>query len=391
VYALSRRLPLIAAALLLIAANQHEIEHKIPPGYKPDVEKDELGIWMEVAEIEKALQSSALLVKDPGLNNYVSGLACRVAGDYCNDIRIYLIRNPGFNASMMPNGAMQIWTGMLTRTRSRDELAAVIGHEIGHYTRLHTLERHRALKKSMSAGSFIDIGIAVATGINLPVASMSAMLSALAFSREQESEADFLGARLLAESGLDPHAAYEVWRGLLQEEESAEVKSKSAGIFTKTHPDAELRASELEAWIDSKYGPPDRELFPDFEHVEMISKHYLFLMEDQVDTNRFGRTEEMLKRHLAMGVTPSLVRYFYGEMFRQRGADGDEQRAMDAYRHSIEGGAAPPEAYRNLAYLLLKSGETRQAHENFRKYLELDLFPGPSQCCLRIPCCAASN
>jgi tetratricopeptide (TPR) repeat protein len=104
----------------------------------------------------------------------------------------------------------------------------------------------------------------------------------------------------------------------------------------------------------------------------MIGKHYLFLMEDQVDTNRFGRTEEMLKRHLAMGVAPSLVRYFYGEMFRQRGADGDEQRAMDAYRHSIEGGAAPPEAYRNLGYLLLKSGERQQAHENFRKYLELD-------------------
>jgi predicted Zn-dependent protease len=250
-------------------------------------------------------------------------------------------------------------------------LAAVIGHEIGHYTRLHTLQRHRALKKSLSAGSFLDLGIAVATGINLPVASMGAMLNALAFSREQESEADLIGAGMLAEAGLDPHASYMIWRGLIEEETAAEVKRDDPGLFTKTHPDAAQRADVLEAWVDERYGQPDHEMFPDFEHVEMLNDRYLFLMEDQVDTNRFGRTEEMLKRHLAMGVEPSLVRYFFGEMFRQRGSEGDTQRAIDAYRHSIEGGAAPPDAYRNLGYLLLKSDDLPQAQKNFRRYLEL--------------------
>ena len=95
-------------------------------------------------------------------------------------------------------------------------------------------------------------------------------------------------------------------------------------------------------------------------------------MEDQLDTNRFGRTEEMLQRHSEMGIEPSLVRYFYGEMFRQRGAEGDEKRAMDAYRHSIEGGAAPAEAYKNLGYLYLKVDNLPDAKSNFRHYLELN-------------------
>jgi len=103
-----------------------------------------------------------------------------------------------------------------------------------------------------------------------------------------------------------------------------------------------------------------------------MNNHYLFLMEDQIDTNRFGRTEELLKRHAEMGIDPSLVRYFYGEMFRQRGAEGDTELAMAAYRHSIEGGNAPPEAYKNLGYLYLKTDNPASARESFREYLDRD-------------------
>ena len=45
---------------------------------------------------------------------------------------------------------------------------------------------------------------------------------------------------------------------------------------------------------------------------------------------------------------------------------------MDAYRHSIEGGVAPPEAYKNLGYLYLKMGEVVAAQESFRTYLDRD-------------------
>ena len=62
-------------------------------------------------DAEAALNKSALLVRDPQLVNYVNGIVCRVAGPYCSDFRVYLIRNPGFNASMTATGMMQIWIG----------------------------------------------------------------------------------------------------------------------------------------------------------------------------------------------------------------------------------------------------------------------------------------
>lgn len=362
-----------ALAILLSAAAAAEpvtIEHSIPPGYEPSEAQDEQGLWMELEEYERTLNQSALLVRDPDLNNYIKGIVCRVAGDYCNDFRVYLVRNPGFNASMTATGMMQIWTGLLVRATSSDEIAAVVGHEIAHYTRMHTLQRFRKLKKNAAAGSIIDIGISIFTGTSTPLAQSIGMMNALAFSREQEQEADLLGAQLMAEASLDPHAAYRVWEHVIAEEEAAAVKRQAPGLFAQTHPDTQSRVDVTRDWVTARYGPPDAESVADDKLIQVLNEHYYFLMEDQIDTNRFGRTKELLERHSEMGVEPGIIYYFYGEMFRQRADDGDRQLAMSAYRHSIETGNAPSDAYRNLGYLHLKEKELDAARKHFRAFLE---------------------
>ena len=346
------------------------IEHMIPPGYEPSEAQDEQGLWMELEEYELKLNKSALLVRDPELNNYIKGIVCRVAGDYCNDFRVYLIRNPGFNASMTATGMMQIWTGLLVRSSSSDEIAAVVGHEIAHYTRMHTLQRFRRLKSSSTTGGLIDIGISIFTGVSSPLAQSVAAMNALAFSRDQEQEADLLGAQLLHEASMDPHAAYRVWQNILAEEEAAAVKKRNPGIFSQTHPDEQSRVDVTRDWVTASYGPPDVEPSADDALIQIMNDHYYFLMEDQIDTNRFGRTKELLERHSEMGVEPGTIYYFYGEMFRQRGDEGDRQMAMSAYRHSIETGNAPADAYRNLGYLHLKEKDMDAAKENFMIFLE---------------------
>jgi hypothetical protein len=365
---------LVALSLLVvpttIVAASEEIEHKIPPGYQPEEARDEQGIWMELLEYETMLQKSPLLVRDVELNIYLRTVVCEVAGDYCPDIHVYLLRNPGFNASMTATGMMQVWTGLLVRTTTTDELAAVIGHEIAHYTRLHTLERFRSIKAKLAAGSIFDMGLIIATGYSVPVGQFMAVMSVLAYSRDQEAEADLLGARIMAEAGMDPHAAYRVWNHVIEEEKAAAVKREKPGIFSKTHPNSAVRAIELEAWVTERYGPADPDAANSDRHVAALNNHYLFLMEDQIDTNRFGRTEDMLRRHVSMGIEEGLVHYFHGEMYRQRDKEGDRELAMDAYMKSIALGSPPPEAYKNLGYLCLKQDDNTQARAYFHKYLE---------------------
>ncbi len=372
---MSVRQTFTSACLLLFStmllAESSEIEPKIPPGYKPEQGEDEKGLWLEVDDYEKAVRRSALLVHDSDLNDYVRDAACRVAGDYCGDLRVYVIRNPGFNASMTPNGMMQVWTGLLMRVSSEDELAAVLGHELAHYTQLHTLDRLRRVKASYTAGTLVDLGLIVLAGVSLPAGQMMAALDAMSFSREQEEEADLLGAQFMANSDYDPHASYRVWNMLVKEEEKASAKRRQPDIFSKTHPNSTDRAATLKHYVDEHYGPVVADQNGRARHVEMLDRHYMQLMEDQVDTNRFGRTQAMLENHAEIGVDMGLVDFFYGEMYRQRDQEGDLEKARSAYQSAIARGDPPPQAHRNLGYMNLKEGDIEQARHNFNQYLSL--------------------
>jgi len=355
----------------VLPAAEHHVKPRIPPGYKPIDAQTEKGLWMELDEYETAIRQSALLVKDKPINDYVKSAACKVAGDYCNDIRIYIIRNPSFNASMTANGVMQVWTGLLIRVSNESELAAVLGHELAHYTQLHTLERLRQIREKMAAGSIIDFGIMLATGVAIPVGQLSAIASAMAFNRDQEEEADLLGVSFMAKSGYDPHAAARVWEMIVQEEESAVAKSTEPGMFSKTHPNSTDRIATLKKYVSETYSegpenPEDRN-----SHSDILSRYYMMLMEDQLDTNRFGRTQNMLRKHMEIGVEQGLIHFFQGEMYRQRNDEGDLELAKASYELAVGGNSPVADAYRNLGYIELKQGNSSKAIKKFRRYLEL--------------------
>jgi len=369
---------LLASALLAVSAVQPPntqagkgLDHLIPPGYVPEEADDEKGLWLEFREMEAQLNKSALLVRDPDVNDYLIRIVCRVAGPYCDDFRVYVLRNPNFNASMTATGMLQIWTGVIVRATSTDDIAAVVAHEIAHYTRLHSLATLRTFSKNMAGGTIADLFIGGLTGI-YGLGQTAAAMSFLSFSRDQETEADNLGLKLLAEAGYDPHASYHIWQKIIDEERAAEVKREKPGIFSKTHPEAEERMASLRARVTAEYGPPATVRKADAELVQVLNAHYLELMEDQLDTNRYGRTREILERHVELGVDPGLVQYFFGELYRQRNEEGDRDMAINAYRSSVGFGGAPAAAYKNLGYLLLKERQMDEAKSYFEKYLAID-------------------
>jgi predicted Zn-dependent protease len=358
----------LGLAGLTAGAAAPDLSPKIPPGYTPTLADDEKGMWMEMAEFESQLASSPLTLRDEALNEYVRGVVCQLAGPYCSDIRVYVVRNPGFNASMAANGMMQVWTGLLTRVTNEDELAVILGHEIGHYTQAHTMERFRRAKSRLTAGSLLTLGLGAVTGVYLPVGESLAIVSVMSYSRGQESDADLIGARLIAEAGYDPHAAYRVWDMLIEEEKRAESKGDEPSFIFRTHPESEARAGELRTRVLAEFGP-ERPVEPDPGYLAMLSGQYTMLMEDQVDTNRFGRTELLLERHAAMGIDPGLVEFFRGEMYRQRAADGDQALAKAAYLAAAAAPVPHPEASRNLGYIYVKENNLPAAREQFSNYL----------------------
>lgn len=99
-----------AALLLALAACAPDAAaaEALRAGEKPVPGSTEAELWYGMDQAEKDIQASPYVVRDPALNAYVRGVLCDVVGDYCPDMRLYIIDVPVFNASMAPNGAVLV-------------------------------------------------------------------------------------------------------------------------------------------------------------------------------------------------------------------------------------------------------------------------------------------
>lgn len=358
-----------------VSAAELPMALKIDPGYQPnsDSKWDEQGLWMEMREVERGLERSPLRIRNSSMNRHVEQVVCEVTGDYCQDVRVFVIKNPYFNASMAPNGTMIVHTGLLARVTSSHELAAVLGHELAHYTQKHSIRRFRAAKNRLAAGSVLSIGLAMG-GISaggLP--EIFAMASVMGFTRSQESAADALGAWFMNSAGFDPSAAASVWAGIQEEEANASTKRPKGPLWLSSHPKPANRERKLvgEAARLKTGVPPNSFNSPfDDDFLTALQSSYSELMDPQVSLGDFGRISTLLDRHEAMGIRTADTAFYRGEAWRIRRGAGDHVKAMAAYSLSLQQALPNVRAFRELGYLQMKHGEEAAAKENFTFYLE---------------------
>ncbi len=171
------------------------------------------------------------------------------------------------NAFCLPGGKVAFFTGILKHTQSEAGVATVMGHEVAHATQRHGVERiSRGLLEQIAQFGAIA---GAATGKVNP-AVVQGLLSAygvgvvLPFSRVQESEADYIGLRLMAQAGYDPHESIAFWERMSGCPRNMIGKlcfRSGAGVpeFLSTHPSEETRIKNLERWIPQAmqyYNPP---------------------------------------------------------------------------------------------------------------------------------------
>lgn len=157
---------------------------------------------------------------------------------------VQVINDPNqVNAFCMAGGKMAIYSGMWEKLKATDdEIAQVMGHEIGHALANHTQERMSIAMTSQVATQIAAIAIASreTQGLALTGAQMAALLAVqLPNSRESELEADQIGIELAARAGYDPKAAVTLW------DKMSKLGGKSPE-FLSTHPSPQNRAARLQ-------------------------------------------------------------------------------------------------------------------------------------------------
>ena len=133
----------------------------IKPQETPSIEAIEAGLWMQMNNYEEKLKTSGSRLKDKDLEKYLKNILCKLTVEYCKDIRVYVQNIPYFNAFMAPNGMMVVWTGLLLRAQNEAQLAAVIGHEAGHYIKRHSLKSWLDAKSRTDLMAILAIGLSV--------------------------------------------------------------------------------------------------------------------------------------------------------------------------------------------------------------------------------------
>ncbi len=344
------------------------------PAYEPRT-VDERGLWMEADEAERILARSSLVIRDQGLNDYVREVLCETVGvDRCGSVRIYIIDMPAFNATMLPNGVLQVWTGTLLRVRSAAELGAILGHEFAHFELRHGL---KGFENRRTTGDLVAWVTVIGAVLETDLSDIQRLLIGAMFrySRKQEEEADRLGLAYLGQSALPSTSAAQVWRNLMAEADATaygrkqKAKRKYTVGFFDTHPTAQNRA---------EYLSKQAEALADAQEDSQTARHHAAiqgilpkLLEDQVKLGDFGGTEYLLGEIAALhGWTASLL-YARAEMYRTRGHPRDLVTAAGFYRDAIAQGYAGTEAYRNLGLALLRSGNPSEAAGPLTEYLQL--------------------
>ena len=163
---------------------------------------------------------------------------------------VNLISSKTVNAFCMPGGKIAFFSGIIDQLQlTDDEIATIMGHEIGHAL----LEHGRA---RMSEQVLKSVGI-TALSIFFNLGQFSAELLAqaanlavsLPYARRHESDADLVGMELAARAGHDPRAAVSVWQKMAR---LSQASAQSGGRgqppqFLSTHPSHESRIREIEA------------------------------------------------------------------------------------------------------------------------------------------------
>ncbi len=362
---MARNVALFGLVALLRFALMATADDTPPVGYQPDLKSSEAGLWMMSDKAEKAVQTSPLLVRDPALNGYVRGIVCKLVGAAeCPALRFYILEDPTMNAGALPNGAVVVHTGLLLRMQNEAQLAFVLGHEITHYTRRHTLKRFESARDTMNSMAFLGLAGGL---LALPI-ELLAIEGLLAYSRDQEREADAGGFEKATAVGYDPAQAGGIWK-MMSVEDKADPHKSGPGIFERNHPTDEDRLAALTKLADGlEESRSDWTIGTDLYRARIAAFRDEWL-KDELARGDAWESVVVLERMVSAEPSSGALRYFLGEAYRKRAKDGDQKLAVDAYNQAIACADPPPQAWRDLGLMAMKSGDRQTARADFVNYL----------------------
>ncbi len=213
----------------------------------PESQLNEMGV-----QAFAGMKDNIKISTKPVQNDYVQCIANSITAHVPKDVfngvwEVVVFDDPQVNAFALPGGKIGVYTGLLEVAINQHQVAAVMGHEVGHVIAHHGNER-------VSQSTLIGIGQeAVNIALQTSEVAKSQLIMAglglgfqygvtMPFGRKHESEADEIGLDLMAQAGFNPQESIELWKNMAK----ASGGNTQAEFFS-THPSPATRMEDLQA------------------------------------------------------------------------------------------------------------------------------------------------
>jgi predicted Zn-dependent protease len=383
-------------------------------------------------EFYDKLNKSNFLIHDQKINAYINQIGNNILAQSQKapfDFRFSVINSSAINAFATPGGYVYINRGLIDLVEKESELAAVLGHEIGHVNARHiasTIEKSQKLGiatlAAILAGAFLGgggEGTAAVTAFTLATATSLN----LKYSRENEEEADRLGMSYLVTAGYDGKAMLDFLKSMRR----YEFYSNTIPSYFLTHPGTDERISYLDALLQTSYTHKGKDtIIGNLKRIQTILtfkeknldsslKHFqneLQKNQNDIDAlygiaviqDKLGRTEESQRNFLkALSLSPNdleitrdlgIVYYKLGQTIdainllkkalnidendldaiiylgRSYELQGEFLSALDLYKKLEKKNIDDADVYYNIAMVYGKANNPGYSHYNFGIYFK---------------------
>ncbi len=207
--------------------------------FMPDAELDAMGL-----QAFSDMKNEKTINHDARENQFVSCIANAITREVGGNWEVVVFEDKTLNAFALPGNKIGVHTGLVDLVDNQDQLASVIGHEIGH-----VLARHSNERMSQKLGA--QVGMSLIAAVAAPQTALGQTALGLLgvgaqyglimpFSRLHESEADNIGIELMAKAGFNPAESITLWQKMAQASQGGQPPE-----FLSTHPSHETRIDDL--------------------------------------------------------------------------------------------------------------------------------------------------
>lgn len=214
----------------------------------PDNQINQMGL-----QAFDTLKRDKTISNNPQYNQVSQCIAQAIVREVGGNWEAVVFEDNSPNAFALPGNKIGVHTGMLQLVQNQDQLAAVVGHEIGHVLAKHSNERasqELAVKQGLNIVGALAMPTSALGQLGFGLLGVGAEYGVLKpWGRTQESEADMIGVDLMAKAGFDPRGSIGLWQRMAQA-----TQGNSNVEFLSTHPSHATRIQDLEQHMPQAMG-----------------------------------------------------------------------------------------------------------------------------------------